>query len=52
MNVRTIGTNRPSTIARLPYFSKNSCVRATCLGLNSFDFGLSKIAGPLNRPIQ
>ena len=33
MNVRTIGTNRPSTIARLPYFSKNSCVLGHVLGL-------------------
>ena len=51
MNVRTIGTNRPSTMARLPYLSKNSWVFATCSGLNSRDFGLSKIAGPAARPM-
>ena len=52
MNVRTIGTKRPSTIARLPYLSKNSCVRSTFSCLNSFEFGLSKIAGPALRPMQ
>src|SRR5581483_6013946 len=52
MNVRTIGTNRPSTIARLPYFSKNACVRSTCSRLNSRESSRFKIVGPALRPIQ
>ena len=51
MNVRTMGTKRPSTIARLPYLSKNAWVRSTFSRLNSREFGLSKIAGPALRPM-
>ena len=50
MKVRTIGTKRPSTTARLPYLSKNFWVRSTFSRLNSREFGLSKIAGPAARP--
>jgi hypothetical protein len=52
MNVRTIGTKRASTMARLPYLSKKPWVLTTCSGLNSRDWGLSKIAGPALYPIQ
>ncbi len=52
MNVRTIGTNRAMTIARAPYFSKNSCVLSTYSFLNSLEFGLLNSAGPTFAPIQ
>jgi hypothetical protein len=52
MKVRTIGTNRASTMARLPYLSKKPCVFRTCSGLNRRDLGLSNTAGPAACPIQ
>ena len=34
-NVRTIGTQRPSTTALPPYLSKNACACARCFRLSS-----------------
>jgi len=52
MNVRTIGTNRASTIALAPYFSKNSEVLSTYSLRNSRESGRLKMAGPLAWPIS
>jgi hypothetical protein len=52
MNVRTIGTNRASTIARAPYLSKKAMVLSTCSRLNSRESGRLKMRGPVLRPIS
>ena len=51
MKVRTIGTKRASTMARLPYFSKNSCVLSTYFFLKSLESSRAKIFGPTLAPI-
>ena len=52
MKVRTIGTNRASTMARLPYLSKNSAVLSTYFCLKIREFSRWKIAGPALAPIR
>ena len=52
MKVRTTGTNRASTIARLPYFSKKSWVFSTYSLRNSLESSRLKIRGPARSPIQ
>ena len=52
MTVRTTGTNRPSTMAGGPYFSKNWLVRSTYSGRKNRESGRLKTAGPPRRPIS
>ena len=51
MKVRTIGTKRASTMARLPYFSKNSWVLSTYFFLKIFESSRWKIDGPAAAPM-
>src|SRR5450759_572503 len=51
MKVRTIGTNRASTMARAPYLSKKATVLSTYSWRKNLESGRLKIAGPAARPI-
>src|SRR4051794_21764342 len=52
MKVRTIGTNRASTMARGPCLSKNSLVLSTYACLKNRESGRLNSAGPALRPIR
>jgi hypothetical protein len=51
MNVRTIGTNRASTSARGPYFSKKACVSSMYFGFRNRAFGLVNSVVPSTLPM-
>ena len=50
VNVRTIGTNRASTMVLAPYLSKNACALSTFSCLKNRESGRRKMAGPTRRP--
>ncbi len=50
VKVRTIGTNRASTMAFGPYFSKKACALSTFSCLNRRESGRRNSAGPTRWP--